>query len=299
VKCETDCSGLVTVCCIYAGIPESALTYKGNCATTSTLKNMLKNTGEVDIYTSAQYTRKTDRLKRGDILLSEGHHVVVVVKADNVPKKSIHDVAMDCINGKYGVGAERKSRLLAEGYNYSEVQNEINAIMNASQKRSTESVIWDFLMSKIGNAYGVAGMMGNLKAESNLNPKNLQNSCEKRLGMTDDSYTYAVDTGAYTNFANDSAGYGLAQWTSSGRKAGLLNSRGNRSIGDLNVQLDFLWSELSAPYRNVLNGLKTAKSVREASDIVLTKFERPKDQSEAVKQKRTSYGNEFYKMYGC
>lgn len=80
VKCETDCSGLVTVCCIYAGIPESALTYKGNCATTRTLKQWLLQTGEVEVFTSPMYTSKPNKLKRGDILLSEGHHVVVVVK---------------------------------------------------------------------------------------------------------------------------------------------------------------------------------------------------------------------------
>ncbi len=47
----------------------------------------------------------------------------------------------------------------------------------------------------------------------------------------------------------------------------------------------------------MLNGLKVADSVREASDLVLTKFERPKDQSEAVKVKRASFGEDFYKKY--
>jgi hypothetical protein len=31
--------------------------------------------------------------------------------------------------------------------------------------------------------------------------------------MTDAEYTAAVNNGSYTNFINDSAGYGLAQWT--------------------------------------------------------------------------------------
>lgn len=80
VKCECDCSSLVSVVCMYAGIPESTLTYKGNCATTSTLKRLLRSTGLVEIYTTALYTVHTEKLKRGDILLSEGHHVAVVVK---------------------------------------------------------------------------------------------------------------------------------------------------------------------------------------------------------------------------
>lgn len=80
--CETDCSALVSVACMYAGVPESALTYKGNCATTRTLRRLLLQTGLVEIYESAQYLSKPDKLKRGDILLSEGHHVVVVIKEE-------------------------------------------------------------------------------------------------------------------------------------------------------------------------------------------------------------------------
>ena len=85
VDCNTDCSALVTVACIYAGIPESTLTLRGNCATTSTLQALLKSTGEVDIYTTPQYTSSPDRLKRGDILLKKGHHVVVVLKTEGNP----------------------------------------------------------------------------------------------------------------------------------------------------------------------------------------------------------------------
>ena len=66
-------------------------------------------------------------------------------------------------------------------------------------------------MSKIGNPYGVAGLMGNLYAESGLRSNNLQNTFEKKFGMTDEQYTAAVDNGTYTNFVKDSAGYGLAQ----------------------------------------------------------------------------------------
>lgn len=79
------------------------------------------------------------------------------------------------------------------------------------QPENTEKYIWDYLLSKIGNEYGVAGLMGNLQAESGLRSNNLQNTFEKKFGMTDEQYTAAVDNGTYTNFVNDSAGYGLAQ----------------------------------------------------------------------------------------
>lgn len=296
VPVNTDCSALVTVACIYAGIAECALVKYGNSATTSTLKGRLKATGEVEIYTTSDYVTKTDKLMRGDILLAEGHHVAVVIKAD-APKKSTKEIAKEVIQGKWGNGAERKQKLQAAGYNYEEVQKAVKEMMTEKTVSDIPKYVWDYLYARIGNAYGVAGLMGNLKAESNLNPKNLQNSCEKKLGMTDDEYVRAVDNGSYKNFASDSCGFGLAQWTSSGRKQGLYDSRNNRSIGNIDVQLEFLWKELSTSYKTVLNGLKTAKTVREASDIVLTKFERPKNQGDTVKTQRATYGKEYFNKY--
>lgn len=212
--------------------------------------------------------------------------------------KSIDEVAKEVIAGKWGTGEVRRKNLLASGYDPSIVQARVNEMLKPKEITDKPKFIWEYLMKKIGNPYGVAGLMGNLQAESGLNPKNLQNSCEKRLGMTDDQYVQAVDNGTYKNFVNDSCGIGLAQWTYKTRKAALLDFKGNKSIGDLEMQLDFLMKELSTSYKGVLESLKSAKSVREASDVVLTKFERPKDQSEAVKAKRASYGDVFYKKYG-
>lgn len=44
--------------------------------------------------------------------------------------KSLEDVAMDVIRGKYGVMPERKQRLEAEGYNYEEVRAMVNKLKN-------------------------------------------------------------------------------------------------------------------------------------------------------------------------
>ena len=60
--------------------------------------------------------------------------------------------------------------------------------------------IINFLRSKGLNDFGIAGVLGNMFAESGLNPRNLQNTYEKKLGMTDEQYTNAVDNGTYTNF---------------------------------------------------------------------------------------------------
>lgn len=164
---------------------------------------------------------------------------------------------------------------------------------------TTEEKIWNFLKEKGLSDAGTAGLMGNIYAESGLLPNNLQNSYEGKLGCADAEYTEMVDHGTYTNFANDRAGYGLCQWTYPTRKAALLAyaKATGKSIGDLEMQLSFLLDELARGYPAVLNTLKATGSVRAASDMVLLKFERPADQSAAVKEKRARYGQVYYDKY--
>lgn len=166
--------------------------------------------------------------------------------------------------------------------------------MSTNEKR-----IWDYLTGKGLSPAGAAGLMGNLYAESGLNPQNLQNTYEKKLGYTDAAYTAAVDSGKYQNFIHDSAGYGLAQWTYWSRKEGLLAfaQAAGKSIGDLETQLGYLFKELSESYKTVLSTLKTASDVKTASNSVLLNFERPADQSAAVQNKRAGYGQNYYKKY--
>lgn len=166
------------------------------------------------------------------------------------------------------------------------------------QNGNTEKAIWEYLAGKGLNAYAVAGLMGNLYAESRLNSCNLQNSYNKSLNMTDAQYTAAVDNGSYGNFVKDKAGYGLAQWTYHTRKQALFDyaKKAGASIGSLDMQLAFLWDELQG-YKSVISTLKGAKSVRAASDAVLLGFEKPADQSEGVQKKRAEYGEAYYKKY--
>lgn len=161
--------------------------------------------------------------------------------------------------------------------------------------------IWNYLKAAGLSDQGAAGLMGNLYAESGLSPTNLQNSFERNLGYTDATYTEAVDNGSYTNFAKDRAGYGLAQWTFYSRKEALLAfARAKKqSVGNLEVQLDFLLHELEASYPSVLTTLKTAADVAAASNTVLMKFERPANQGEEVKRRRAQYAQGYYDRYAA
>lgn len=165
---------------------------------------------------------------------------------------------------------------------------------------SNAQMIWDKLRTSGLSEAGTAGLMGNLKAESDLDPENLQNSFEGKLGYSDSGYTSAVDFGTYTHFADDGAGYGLAQWTYPTRKAALLAYAKDRqkSVGDLDMQIDFLLRELRADYAALFRQLCEAKDVRAASDAVLVQFERPADMSEAVKVRRAGFAQDFLAEFG-
>lgn len=77
-KCETDCSALVAVCCNAAGVAVSKDIYTGNEAAT------LKGTGKFTVYTAAKYVGGSDYLKRGDILLGNGHTAIVLSNGEKV-----------------------------------------------------------------------------------------------------------------------------------------------------------------------------------------------------------------------
>lgn len=160
-----------------------------------------------------------------------------------------------------------------------------------------QDLVWNYLMNKINNAFGVSGLMGNMDAESKFYANNLQNSYNQKWGIDDVTYTDQVDAGT-RNFI-DGAGYGLCQWTYKTRKQGLLNlaRERNSSVGNIDTNLDWLWAELNTSYRSVLNVLKNATSVKQASDYVLVNFEKPKNQSEANKQARAQKGQAIYEKY--
>lgn len=158
--------------------------------------------------------------------------------------------------------------------------------------------IFDALVAGGLTPAGAAGLMGNFMAESAMKSENLQNTGNTKLDMTDAEYTSYVDNGTYTNFAKDGHGYGLAQWTYWTRKRDLLAfaKEMGKSIGDSMMQVAFTLKELKS-YTAVLKVLQTTTSVKEASDIVLTQFERPADMSDAVKAKRAAYGQTFYNKF--
>jgi hypothetical protein len=118
--------------------------------------------------------------------------------------------------------------------------------------------------------------------------------------MTEASYTAGVDNGTYKNFVTDRAGYGISQWTFHTRKAALLKFAQDRkvSISNLQMQLDYLWHEMSRDFSSMLNLLRNAASIRQASDIVLTRFMMPGTMNEAKTQElRAGYAQTAFNKF--
>lgn len=88
VPCESDCSSLVSVACICAGVPKTAVYVGTNCCTTRTLKSKLQATGLVDVFSGAEYVGTDKNALRGDIYLKEGSHVIVAIEDGENAKKT-------------------------------------------------------------------------------------------------------------------------------------------------------------------------------------------------------------------
>lgn len=202
-------------------------------------------------------------------------------------------------DGNWGGG----SAYTFQGFIYNPVTFDGSGGSGTIDTSTNSGYIWTYFMEKIGNEYGVAGLMGNLDAESGLYPDRVQGD----VPYSDYSkeYTAMVDSGElseweFVNAGPNGGGYGLAQWTYSTRKQALYNmykSGGYASIGSIELACDYLWYELQNSFSGVLSVLKSAKNIKEASDKVLHDFENPADQSEDVENLRATMAQVYYDMY--
>lgn len=74
--CECDCSSLMHVCAIAGG---ANLTYGSNGYTTRTMVSAFVASGDYKKLTDSKYLDSDKYLKRGDILVKEGSHTVMVL----------------------------------------------------------------------------------------------------------------------------------------------------------------------------------------------------------------------------
>lgn len=176
--------------------------------------------------------------------------------------------------------------------------NVVNQKVGDFSGSSNAEKIWNYLRSYGFTKESTAGVMGNMQEESGFISNNMQNSYEGTYN--DETYTAAVDNGSYTNFANDSIGYGLTQWTAAGRKQNMYNfmkQDPNRSIGDLKGQLEYLMTkELPEGYADMFNQYKTLDDIGKATEMFTRQYEICGDIDNAV-IRRTRNAQAIYDMY--
>lgn len=151
---------------------------------------------------------------------------------------------------------------------------------------SNEEKIWFYFRNLGYSEVATAAAMGNLSVESGLEPQRVQGTA---LGSQDSiDYTNKVDSGKisrndFVHHGPGGGGYGLAQWTSSGRKDNLYSfkKKEKTSIGDLQMQLGYLMTEIdgtgwsSSSYKNTWKNAKKSSDLNISTTAFCNGFERP------------------------
>lgn len=160
---------------------------------------------------------------------------------------------------------------------------------------ANENKIWQTLKQIGFTDNASAGIMANIFVESGFKPDNLQNSFEKRFG-TDSEYTKKVNEREYTReqFANDSAGYGLCQWTYHTRKSALYDFCMCRSTKIDNIVDQLLFMTQECRNSELFDKLNKCASPYDAGVLFMLNFERPKDQSVTAQKRRGELAIRFY-----
>ena len=147
-KCEADCSAGVNALTIAVGhvLNNSKLMEINPRLVTGEMRSGYKSAG-FEVLTDKKYKTSDKYLIPGDILLNDARHTAINLdygseSATNQPKdesnsqklKSVTEIANEVIQGKWGNGQERKDKLTNAGYNYQEIQNEVNRILNLNKE---------------------------------------------------------------------------------------------------------------------------------------------------------------------
>ena len=115
--CECDCASLVSTCCVCAGLPENIFFPGGNGCTTNNLKSACERCGQFTVLNSNNYTKSKDYLQRGDILLADGHTVIVLQSGNKV--NNLATITTTVETYKVRVTAEKKLNVRSgPGTNY-------------------------------------------------------------------------------------------------------------------------------------------------------------------------------------
>jgi len=162
-----------------------------------------------------------------------------------------------------------------------------SAAGSATSQSGNAASIWNFLVGKGLSGVAAAGIMGNFQQESSLDPQAVQG------GSPSATPPWSQPGGSY-----GAGGYGIAQWTSTGRQQALQSFADSQGlpVSSLSVQLDFFWQEMTQSYGGTLSALRQATSPAQAAYVFEQGYEAAGTPDMANRQ---AYAQQAYQTYNA
>lgn len=148
-KCECDCSSLMTVCAECAGIdiPYS----NGTAPSTRTMEDVFESTNQFTSYHDVKYLTSDKHLKRGDILIKDGHTVMVLEDGEKTNEVASVNVSVPVLKKGSKGDSVKSLQILLNGYGFSCGE------VDASFGQKTDSAVKAFQKA---NGLTVDGIVG-------------------------------------------------------------------------------------------------------------------------------------------
>lgn len=146
---------------------------------------------------------------------------------------------------------------------------------------SIQSILYSRCLAEGFTKEAVCALFAQIDREGAWIPNNVENG----RGWSDESYTASVDSGTYTNFVYDGIGYGLYQLTFWSRKQLYLQfaqSHG-KSIGDADMQIDFLFYEMKRNFSGIFSMLQNSHDLYACTKKLLEVWENPTEKVENLR----------------
>ena len=125
---------------------------------------------------------------------------------------------------------------------------------------------------------GSLAVLGNFDCESNCEPFRLEGDYNSYRKLSK-QYVADVTSGKISRkqFATDSKGFGLAQWTYYSRKYALYDywKSSGRALDDVVMQTMFAMTELQTDFYSLLRNLQVSNNLYESTDRFCREFENP------------------------
>lgn len=181
------------------------------------------------------------------------------------------DLSKDKINDDADV--ETDSNGVIQNNNGTSPNRDISSSIGSSNIDVVADKVYNFLIARGLAKYQIYGILGNMKAESGMNPAAEQVKGDPNRG-----------------------GKGLVQWDD--RKFNLYKyaDQNNTTWQDPDLQIKFMWSELNGSESNAMTRLENTSNTRDAALVFHRYYERSADDAKQ-EQRRVDYAMEYKHLF--